>query len=453
MGTGTQGDRFGHPRGLWVLAVTELFDRISYHAMQALLVLYMAGQLLLPGHVEHVAGFEEYRRAVESVTGPMSSQALAVQTFGLYSAFVSFTPIFGGLIGDRLTGRKIAVAAGALLMTAGHFCLAFEVSFLPALLLLILGAGLYRGNLSAQIKALYADGDRRQADAFQIYYLMVSTGGFIAPLVSGALAATYGWHAGFTFAGFGMLAGLFIYLAGSRHLPPETVRTRAEPAPPLDRQDWQRIFGLLAVWPISLGFWIAQSQVWNVYNLWARDHVDLMVGGFAVPVPWLASLDGLAPAAWSLIVMAWWRRQAARGSEPDLFIKLATGCLIFSAGTAMLAASPAFAGADGLVPLGVPILFHLISNLGWTMFAPVMIALYATNAPAGVRGTMIGINTLSLFFAQIITGRMGGFYESVSPAVFWGVNAAIVGGAGLVMLSAAPAARRWFERSQPAATA
>jgi POT family proton-dependent oligopeptide transporter len=444
MGAITHRDRFGHPQGLWVLAATELFDRISYHAMQALLVLYMAGQLLLPGHVENVAGFQRYREIVESVTGPMSSQAIAIQTFGLYSAFVSFTPIFGGLIGDRLTGRRFAVAAGALLMTAGHFCLAFEVSFLPALLLLILGAGLYRGNLSAQIKALYDDGDRRQADAFQIYYLMISTGGFLAPLISGALAAAYGWHAGFTFAGFGMLVGLVIYLAGQRHLPPEPKRTAAEPAPPLTRHDWHNIAGLMAIWPISLGFWIAQSQVWNVYNIWARDHVDLTVGSFVVPVPWLSSLDGLAPAAWSLIVMAWWRRQARRGKEADLFVKLATGCLVFSAGTLLLAASPLLAGADGRTPLLVPISFHLVSNLGWTLFAPVMIALYATKAPVGARGTLIGINTLSLFVAQIITGRMGGFYETVSPAVFWGVNAAIVGTAGLIMLLAAPAARRWF---------
>lgn len=153
-----------HPRGLYVLAATELWERISYHGMQALLVLYMVEQLLLPGHIERIAGFERYRAIVEAVTGPLSTQALAAQTFGLYTGLIYFTPVIGGAIGDRITGRRGAVAAGALLMTAGHFSLAFDRSFLVALLLLILGAGLLRGNLSAQIKSLYADGDRREAD-------------------------------------------------------------------------------------------------------------------------------------------------------------------------------------------------------------------------------------------------------------------------------------------------
>ncbi len=149
--TPAKADLFDHPRGLWVLAGTELWDRISFHGMQALLVLYMVGALLLPGHVEHVAGFVAYRTAVESVTGLLSVQALAAQTFGLCVGLIYFTRIIGGAIGDRVTGRRVAVTIGALLMTAGHFALAFDATFLVALLLLILGAGLPRGNLSAQV--------------------------------------------------------------------------------------------------------------------------------------------------------------------------------------------------------------------------------------------------------------------------------------------------------------
>src|SRR3954470_22752458 len=181
-------EAFGQPRGLWVLAGAELWERISFHGMQALLVLYMAGVLFLPGHVEHVAGFAQFRGAVETVTGPLSVQALAAQTFGLYIGLVYFTPVLGGAIGDRLIGRRAAVTIGAVLMTCGHFSLAFDESFLAALLLLILGAGLLRGNLSAQVKSLYADGDRREADAFQLYYVGINIGAFIAPILTGALA-------------------------------------------------------------------------------------------------------------------------------------------------------------------------------------------------------------------------------------------------------------------------
>ena len=199
----SSSDLFGHPRGLWVLAGTELWERISFHGMQALLTLYMAGVLLLPGRAENIVGFADYRAAVESVTGPLSTQALAAQTFGLYIGLVSFTPIFGGLIGDRWLGRRNSIALGALLMTAGHFCMSFDASFLLALLLLILGAGFLRGNVSAQLRSLYPDGDRRAADAFQVYYLAINMGAFIAPLLTGGIQQGYGWHPAFATAGLG----------------------------------------------------------------------------------------------------------------------------------------------------------------------------------------------------------------------------------------------------------
>ena len=214
---------FGHPRGLVTVASTELWDRISFHGMQALLVLYMVEQLLLPGHVEHIAGFATARAIIESVTGPLSVQALASQIFGLYVGLVYFTPVFGGLLGDRVLGRTGAVTLGAALMTAGHFCMAFEQSFLLALLLLILGAGTLRGNLAPQLGELYSKEDRRRGIAFQIYGSAVNLGAFIAPLVTGILQQAYSWHLAFGFAGVGMLVGLVIYLLGRRDLPAEEI--------------------------------------------------------------------------------------------------------------------------------------------------------------------------------------------------------------------------------------
>ena len=437
-------DLLGHPRGLWVLAGTELWERISFHGLQALLTLYMAGALLLPGRIENIVGFAGYRAAVESLTGPLSTQALAAQTFGLYIGLVSFTPIFGGLIGDRWLGRRNSIALGALLMTGGHFSMAFDASFLLALLLLILGAGFLRGNVSAQLRSLYPEGDRRAADAFQVYYLSINMAAFIAPLVTGALQQSYGWHPAFAAAGFGMLIGLMVYLWGTRHLPPDTIRREAAQRGKLTRNEKARIAGLAMVWPVAVCFWVAQSQVWNVYNLWLRDHADLDVRGFTVPVPWLSSLDGLAPAVMTPLVILWWRRQASQGREPDLFIKLASGCLIFAAGVLWLALASWLAAGDK-VPLWWPVGFHLISNLGWIFFVPIALALFAAQAPVALRGTLIGINTLSVFAASIISGRIGGFYETMSPTAFWLVHAAIVGGGGLAMLLAARPLRRWFD--------
>ncbi len=440
----TATERFGQPNGLWVLAGTELWDRISFHGMQAMLVLYMTGELLKPGRIEHVVGFAQYRAMIESVTGPLSVQAMATQTFGLYVALILFTPLLGGVIGDRWMSRRTAVGGGALLMTGGHFALAFDESFLLALLLLIVGAGLLRGNLKAQIRALYEAGDRRQADAFQVYSFVVNFGAFIAPIFSGGVAASRGWHAGFAVAGFGMLIGLAWYLIGSRHLPQDAKKQAAATKEKLTPAQRKNLLLLVLMWPISVAFWTAQAQIWNVYNIWVRDTIDLGIGGFTMPVPWLQSLDGLAPAAFTPVVIWIWRRQAERGTEPDLFIKLGLGCLIFAAAVAMLALAPLLANAQGRAPLAIPVLFHLVSNFGAVYFSPVMMTLFASRSPERLRGTMLGIDNLAASAASLISGFMGGMYETMSPSTFWWINAAIVGGAGLLMVLGSKPLRRVF---------
>ena len=435
-------ERFGHPRGLWVLAGTELWDRISFHGMQAILTLYLASELLLPGRIDHVVGFGPFRQAIESLTGPLTVQALATQTFGIYIALVYATPIIGGAIGDRLLSRRTTVTLGALSMTLGHFSLAFDVSFLLGLLLLASGAGLLRGNLQPQVKALYPAGDRRQGDAFQIYALSVNIGAFIAPLVTGALAAVYGWHVAFAFAGFGMLIGLIVYLVGQRDLVDEPRVARAI-RPPLRRDERAQIGWLLALWPALVCFWVAQSQIWNTYNLWVRDHIDLDVGGFAVPVPWLQSLDGLMPAISIPLMIMVWRKQAARGSEPALLVKLGLGALIFAASLLLLVVASHPPGSGARASLVLPIAFHIVSNFGWIYFAPVATTLILTRAPESTRGTMVGINMLSVTAGSLISGRLGSLYERVAASDFWLIHAAIVGGAGLILLLLAkPLGRR-----------
>ena len=445
------GDLFGQPKGLWVLAGTELWDRISFHGMQAMLVLYMTGDLLVhPERMARIIGFGAYRSAVESMTGPLTDVALATQTFGFYLAFVTGLPLLGGWIGDKFTGRKIAVGLGAAMMTAGHFFMAFDATFLFALLFLMTGAGMLRGNLSPQIKSLYPDGDPRETNAFQYYYFAVNFGAFIAPIVTGAVAAVYGWHLGFGVAGIGMLIGLIIYLAGSRHLPADGGRTLADkPAAPreaLTAGQKRRVLGLFALIPISVAFWTAQAQIWNVYNVWVRDNIDMTVGSFAVPVPWLQSLDGLAPALLTPITIWIWGSMARKGREPDEFGKLAFGLALFGLAVALLATGPMLAGASGRGPLLLPVLFHVLSNFGAVWFAPVMLALYATRAPATWRGTLVGINSLAVSAGSLISGRMGSLYEQMSAPNFWLLNAAFCFGAAIVALLARGFYRRMLHR-------
>jgi POT family proton-dependent oligopeptide transporter len=403
--------------------------------MQALLVLYMVGQLLTPGHIEHVIGFADCRAGIEYVTGHLSTQALASQIFGLYVGFVYFTPMIGGLIGDRFLGRRNSVALGALLMTAGHFSMAFDESFFVALLLLIVGAGLLRGNLLPQVGELYDPQDRRRAFAFQLYGAVINLGAFIAPLVTGFLGQTYGWHFGFGFAGVGMLIGLAIYLAGQGELPASGRRVQVEAAPSLHWEEWRAILFLSGLVPVSALFWVAQSQVWNTYNLWVRDHIQLHIMGWPMPIPWLQSLDGLAPFIMLPPLLLFWRWQAARNREPNEYTKAAIGCLIFGISTFWLGCAGGLVDATGRTPLIWAVVFHFASNLGWLFFTPTMNAIYSRVAPPSVNATMMGVNTISVFVGSVASGRLGGLYERMSPFAFWTIHAALVSAAGVILLA------------------
>src|SRR5204863_9802713 len=212
-------------RGLVELGFAEAWLRYADYGVTALVVLYMVNQLLLPGHVEHIGGFSAFRAALESVVGPLSTQALASQIFGLYSGLVYFTPLLGGMIADRWTGQRNAVVIGALSMSAGHIAMGFDQSFLLALLLLVIGSGFLKGNISAQVGALYpSEDEERRTRGFVIFSTAINVGAVIGPLLCGLIAQVYGWHYGFGIAAIFMLFGLATYLYGYRYLPARVER-------------------------------------------------------------------------------------------------------------------------------------------------------------------------------------------------------------------------------------
>lgn len=438
LGIEARGQRaFGHPTGLIPLAGTELWERISFHGMLALLTLYLAEQLLLPGHVENVVGFVPFRAAIESVTGHLSIQALAAQIFGLYIGFIYFTPIFGGLIGDRLIGRKNAVIIGALLMTLGHLAMAFDQSFLLALLLLILGAGFLRGNLIAQVGRLYQTGDERLAAGLQIYVAMVNTGGFIAPIITGLLGQTWGWHFGFGFAGFGMLIGLAIYLAGSKYIPADPPRREPRQSAPLSRSEWRTVFFLIGLLPALTLYWIVNAQEWNVYNIWTRDHVNIVIFGWAMPVAWIQSLGSIICVVLVPLVLGLWDWQQRVGLAFSDMGKMAFGCFVMAGFTFLDGAASWIFGAQAKIPLLWVVMDNFGESFGYLFVVPVVIAFYTRTAPKSVNAMMIGVYYLSIFAGSLISGRLGGIYEVVSPSLFWTIHAAIVAFAGAIFAAIA----------------
>jgi POT family proton-dependent oligopeptide transporter len=365
------------------------------------------------------------------VFGPLSTLALASQIMGLYTGLVYFTPVLGGWIADRLIGRRTAVILGAILMSGGHLAMAFDASFLLALLLLISGSGLLKGNISTQVGELYAasDGEGRTR-AFAIFSVGINVGAVLGPLLVGLLAQLYGWHAGFGLAGALMLIGLATYVAGFRDLPRDRVRRGpAQTGPSLDRRQW-RIVGALAVVSLITVFQsIGYFQNTNMALVWINRSVDLSLFGFHVPVAWFNSIDPLTSILAVPLLLALWRFQATRGKEPDDLGKIGTGAFLAAAANLVLVAA-CLAGTR-ISPLA-PLLYDIILGIAFLYYWPTLLALVSRAAPARVKATLMGAVFLTLFVSNTIIGRLGGLYEHMTPAAFWAMHAAIAATGGVL---------------------
>ncbi|HEY4941608.1 MAG TPA: peptide MFS transporter [Rhizomicrobium sp.] len=426
---------FGEPRALAYLAFTEAWERFSFYGMTAILVLYMSSALLLPGHIEHVAGFGVFRAVLESIFGKMSTLALTSQIYGLYTGFVYFTPVFGGLVADRLIGRRNAVVLGACLMSAGHLAMAFDASFLLALLLLIVGCGLLKGNISTQVGGLYAEDDAAgRTRGFSIFSIGINVGAVAGPLLCGLLAQLYGWHAGFGLAGLLMLFGLATYLIGYRelsesmHTKPAAVTART----PLSAKEWRVIAALFVVMAITIFHSIAYYQNTNLGLIWASRDVDLNLFGFHMPVAWFNSIDSFVSIVTVPVLIALWRWQAAHGGEPAEIAKIATGAFLACAANLLLVVGCALWAR---VPVLVPVFYDVILGVAFLYYWPTLLALVSGSAPPQLRATLMGIAFLSLFLSNILGGWIGTFYERMTPLEFWALHAAIAATGGTLALT------------------
>ena len=427
-------DFFGHPRGLWYLAFTEAWERFSYYGMQALLVLYMVKYLLLPGRIEDIIAFDSFRR----LYGGLEGQALASAIFGTYTASVYLTPIFGGFLADRLLGRRRTVLLGAVTMAVGHFLMAFEVAFLFALLCLVLGCGMFKGNIASQVGSLYKPEDLRRADAFQIFYLGINAGVIASPLIVGTLGEIYGWHYGFSAAGVGMLVGLGIYLAGQRHLRAGEDEARAVAAAPKTRltgRDWRAVLALIALIPVMAIAIVPNNQIFNAYLVWGDQQFDLVFQGKKLPTTWLVTLDAIVSVSFLALVALFYRWYAKRWREPDEITKIIIGSVFSIGGVMCLFTAAATQGAGQKIGLFWPVAFHFLNSIAFAHLLPVSLALFAKVAPKAINATIIGLYYLAFFAANTMVGWVGGFYETMATTNFWLLHAAFAAGAGLCFVA------------------
>ncbi|MCW1428594.1 peptide MFS transporter [Novosphingobium sp. JCM 18896] len=421
----------GHPKGLGYLAFVEGCERFSYYSMQTLLVLYMVKYLLLPEHIGGVIGLDWLR--ANYYTG-LEGQPLASALFGDYTALVYLTPILGGVIADRWLGRRSTLILGGLVMALGHFLMAFEGSFLFALLALVVGVGLFKGNIASQVGELYSESDLRRAMAFQIFYIAINVSVIAAPLVSGTLGEKLGWHWGFGAAGVVMVIGLLVYLAAAPWLPadnrPAKGATKAERAK-MQGNDWLRLLAVILLVPILAMSLLTNQQIFNAYLVWADQHFQLTFMGQTLPTSWMITIDATFSFSMLVAVALFWKWWSTKWREPDDFTKMIIGSLFSMAGGACLFMAAATQGG-GKIGLFWPVMFHLLNSIAFSHILPVSLALFSRLAPKAINATVLGIYYLAFFAANKIVGTVGGWYSSMPTTSFWLMH---IGAAGVGLIA------------------
>ena len=425
---------FGHPRGLVYLVITEAWERFSFYGMSALLGLYLLNSLLLPGHAGRVMGLQSLRAGLTALSGPLSAQGFASRLFGLYSGLVFLTPVLGGMIADRWLGQRRAVVLGVLTMAAGHVAMIFEPLFLLALLLLVIGAGFLKGNIAAQVGALYPPtAEARRARGFVLFSTGINVGAVFGPVVCGFLAQSFGWHYGFAAAAVLMIPALGTYLYGYRYLPARIARD-ARTDEVMGRRDWRTVAALLVVMVIVTLPGIAYYQRANVFPVWIQDHVDVAVGAYHVPIAWFQSIDSLVSILAVPVLFSIWRRRAERGREAGDLGKIAWGSGVIAISNLMLAGAVSQSGSGRVGPIG-PVLYCIGTGIGLIYYWPTALSLVSQAAPARVNATMLSITYLSIFLANLLAGWIGSFYERMAPRPFWALHALIAASGGVAALA------------------
>jgi len=303
-------------------------------------------------------------------------------------------------------------------------------------LLLIAGSGCLKGNIAAQVGHLYAPDDiSRRTRAFTIFSTGINVGATLGPIVCGLLAQLYGWHIGFGCAGVLMLLATVTYLAGQRYLPDQRPRKRdREPAAPLSSAQRRTVMLLTLAAAITIFQSVAYYQIYNVGLVWIDAHVELATPLGHIPVPWFNSIDAFVSIIAVPPLIYLWSRQEKRGREPSDIAKIGIGAAIASASAGLIALGIWLAGS-GKVGALYPVLACVGMGIAFLYYWPPLLALISRTAPPSINATMVSGAYLSLFLGNILMGWVGSYYEKMTPAAFWILDALIAAiGAVLVLL-------------------
>lgn len=396
---------FGHPVGLFILFFTEMWERFSYYGMRALLVLYMTASA----------------SAVDPGMGWSGKDAIAL--YGWYTMLVYVASIPGGWIADKFLGQKKTVFWGGMLLVAGHSVLAIpqDWAFFTGLILIILGVGGLKPNISTMVGGLYKEGDIRRDSGFTIFYIGINIGAFMSSLTVGLVAHYYGWHYGFGLAGIGMLLGQLVFVWGQKYLrgvgefsggEKVSAAEKAAAKRPLTKIEKDRVIVLLISFLIVIVFWGAFEQAGGLMNLYTDAKVDRYIGWDnlkEIPAAVFQSLNAGYIIIFGTLVgsfWVWWKR---KGYESSSLFKMAVGTIIMGLGFVfmMFASQEASAEPFGKAAMYWIFLAYLFHTLGELCTSPVALSFITKLAPLKYASIMMGVYFAATGFGNFLAGSIG----------------------------------------------
>lgn len=390
---------WGHPRGLYVLFFTELWERFSFYGMRAIFVLYLT------------------TKTDELNAGLGWDNVSALQLYGWYTFLVYAMAVPGGLLADRLLGQKKTVLLGGLLLVAGHSLLAINdlTYFYAGLALIVSGVGALKPNISSMVGSLYRRGDIRRDAAFTIFYVGINIGAFTAPILVGLVGEVYNWHYGFGLAGIGMAIGQIVYVLGLPYLKKvgnfskKEVQTNEHNTTSFTKEEKDRIIVLLLSFLVVIVFWMAYEQAGGLINLYTEQKMDRHILGIEIPTSFLQSLTALYVIMLGGLIARFWTKWTRSGRESSALFKMGTGTIITGSGFLLLAgaALQAASAADGKASVYWLFGAYFLHVVGELSISPVALSFITKMAPARYVSFMMGAYFLATGLANKFASMIG----------------------------------------------
>jgi POT family proton-dependent oligopeptide transporter len=419
-----------HPKALYLLFFTEMWERFSYYGMRALLVLFLVSEV--------------------SEGGLGWTSAQAGQLYGLYTGLVYVTPLIGGYLADRLLGFRYAVMIGAFLMALGHGTLAFDslLTFYLGLILLVIGNGFFKPNISSMVGQLYSDGSPLKDSGYTLFYMGINIGAFFGILICGYLGEKLGWHYGFAAASVGMTFGLvlfyfFQHLLGQVGLKPIKNQSGIV-SEPLTPNEKQRLYVLVILGFFSIIFWIAFEQAGSSLNVFALKYTDRQLYwlNFEIPASWFQTFNPLFILLLAPFFSMLWIQLEKIGFNPNGPVKFALGLFLLGLGFLVLvigAANIPKGAESASVSMMWLILALLLHTMGELCLSPVGLSYVNKLSPKHLMGIMFGMWFLAAAVGNYLGGVLFGLIDHIvktqSISTFFSMFVGITIGAAVILLA------------------